>query len=81
MDYVSFCSDPVILSSRPLLPSSMSNYCWARPWLSRAEFQFKARLRGKIIRIDLDKENLVSVAFKGTYIHNKMQFLSENLKS
>lgn len=60
------CSRPALAlpPGQALLTRSVSNYCWAGPWLPSAESQFRARLKGKFIRIDLDKENLASVALR-----------------
>lgn len=85
MDYVSFCSYPVISFSRPAfnLPTiQVSAYQVHEQlllgWALAPEccISVKARLMGKFLRIDLDKENLAFVALR-VYICIKMQFLSE----
>lgn len=61
-------------TGQALLTRSVSNYCWAGPCLPSAVSQVKALPGGRFIRIDLDKENLASVALRAYSSMSKCNF-------
>lgn len=79
MDYVRFLQlssdffqqasfQPSFPPVKPLLTRSVSNYCWAGPWLSSAVSQLKARLMGKIHQNRPGQGKFGICSFKGTHL-------------